>query len=81
VVERDADGRPVRAVGTHVDLAARKAQEIELRETKEAAESAASAKSAFLANMSHEIRTPMNAIIGLAGLCSARPATRCRWTS
>ena len=68
VVERDADGRPVRAVGTHVDLAARKAQEIELRETKEAAESAASAKSAFLANMSHEIRTPMNAIIGLAGL-------------
>ena len=68
VVERDADGRPVRAVGTHVDLAARKAQEIELRETKEAAESAAIAKSAFLANMSHEIRTPMNAIIGLAGL-------------
>ena len=68
VVERDADGRPVRAVGTHVDLAARKAQEIELRKTKEAAESAAIAKSAFLANMSHEIRTPMNAIIGLASL-------------
>jgi len=68
VVERDADGRPVRAVGTHIDLEARKALEIQLRQAKEAAESAAIAKSAFLANMSHEIRTPMNAIIGLSGL-------------
>ena len=68
VVERAPDGRPLRAVGTHIDLAARKAMEIELRDAKEAAETAAVAKSAFLANMSHEIRTPMNAIIGLAGL-------------
>lgn len=68
VVERDASGQPVRAVGTHIDLGARKALEIELRRAKEAAESAAIAKSAFLANMSHEIRTPMNAIIGLASL-------------
>ncbi len=68
VVERDTDGRPVRAVGTHIDLTARKALEIELLKAKEAAESAAMAKSAFLANMSHEIRTPMNAIIGLSSL-------------
>ncbi len=68
VVERDASGQPVRAVGTHIDLSARKALEIEWRQAKEAAESAAIAKSAFLANMSHEIRTPMNAILGLASL-------------
>ncbi len=68
VVARDRQGRPLRAIGTHVDLTARKARETELREAKEAAEAAALAKSTFLANMSHEIRTPLNAVIGMAYL-------------
>ena len=68
VVARDQDGKPLRAIGTHIDLSARKAHEIELRQAKEIAEVANIAKSAFLANMSHEIRTPLNGVIGMAHL-------------
>jgi PAS domain S-box-containing protein len=57
VVQRDADGKPVRMVGTHTDISQRKQME--------------KIKSEFVSTVSHELRTPVTSIRGSLGLLEA----------
>jgi PAS domain S-box-containing protein len=72
VFRRDSGGKPTRAVGTHIDLTARKQFEIELREAKRQSDAASRAKSYFLANMSSELQSPLTNIIGLVDTLQRR---------
>jgi len=68
VSEWNEDGKPLLMSGTHLDITARKHNELALARASEEAQAANRAKSDFVANMSHEIRTPMNAVLGFCHL-------------
>ena len=68
IVDRDADGKPTKIVGTSQRIDGRKELMASLVTARNKAEESDRLKTAFLANMGHEIRTPLNAIVGFADL-------------
>jgi len=71
VVERNAQGEALRAIGTLTDLTDRRQAE-HGRIERERAEATGRAKAEFLSHMSHELRTPLNAVLGFAQLLQPR---------
>jgi PAS domain S-box-containing protein len=72
VIRRAPDGRPLRMIGTHTDITARK-QAQELQHSRDEAQAADRAKSQLLSRVSHELRTPLNAVLGFAQLLEPTP--------
>ena len=68
IVDRNAEGKPTKIVGTSQRIDERKALEASLVTARNKAEESDRLKTAFLANMGHEIRTPLNAIVGFSDL-------------
>ena len=83
IVERHADGRPRRMLGTQTDITAQRAAEAAEAEARErleqarrdtaVAKAANDAKTVFLSRISHELRTPLNAVLGFAQLMEIDP--------
>ena len=67
VVERAADGTPLRLVGTHMDISWRKQAEAQAQAAATTIQ-LAQAQADLLSRMSHELRTPLNAVIGFTQL-------------
>ena len=67
-IQRDRKGRPLRVIGTNLDITGHKL-------LVEAAEVANRAKSLFIGNMSHELRTPLSVVLSMTEALLNTPVT------
>lgn len=63
LVVRDAEGKPVRVVGSTIDISDRQRAREELERAHREAQAANEAKDRFLATLSHELRTPLTPVL------------------
>ncbi|MBI3804607.1 MAG: MASE1 domain-containing protein [Nitrospirae bacterium] len=64
----DSADRPVRFIGTVLDITDQKHSEEELKQKTDEAEAASRVKSQLISNVSHELRTPLNSVLGYTDL-------------
>ncbi len=74
-IERDADGRPLRMIGAHIDVTAQKEAEIAVADHAERLREADLRKDEFLAMLGHELRNPMAAMRSVSELLGRLPAS------
>lgn len=67
-ITRDASGRAMRLIGTHVDITGRKLAEERLREATEKLREADRRKDDFIAMLGHELRNPLAPIRNMAAV-------------
>ena len=72
VVSRDAQGKPLRLIGTHSDITEGKLHEAQIKAARLSAEAANHAKSRFLAAASHDLRQPLSALALFVGVLKTR---------
>ena len=66
VIKRNAEGKPLRVIGTHTDITGRKMIEEKLKQAIDQERVLGEMKSRFVAIASHEFRTPLATILATA---------------
>jgi len=73
LIVRDEKGRPVRVVGSTIDITERKEAQEELERAHTEAQAANEAKDQFLATLSHELRTPLTPVLAVVSRLEEDP--------
>jgi PAS domain S-box-containing protein len=69
-ISRDADGRALRIIGTHVDITGRKQIEGALRQSNAELQTRNEELDAFAHTVAHDLKNPLAAILGFAAVLS-----------